>query len=272
MLAPAIRFFGVGRRARKRHVQLGLSKLERKRDKNHQWRGGARPGAGRPSFKKLGLRQRASERHDKRLALRASWPAHVILRVHPDVGSLRNSEVFHAISEALITVWKLEDSFHVVQFSVQRTHIHMLVEANDRLALAKGMQTFGISAAKHINALILDEDGKRRRGPVFPDRYHVKILKTPRQVRNCLTYVLNNWRHHGEDKGERARAWHLDPFSSAVTFEGWKERESRDGQRYVQPPSYIAPLVSAPRSWLLNVGWRRYGLISAFEVPGRSDE
>ncbi|HEY6037334.1 MAG TPA: transposase, partial [Kofleriaceae bacterium] len=121
--------------------------------------------------------------------------------------------------------------FRVVQFSVQRTHIHLLVEANDRLALAKGMQAFGISAAKHINALIRDEAGKRRRGSVFPDRYHVKILKTPRQVRNCLTYVLNNWRHHGEDQGERCRAWHLDPFSSAVTFEGWKERESRDGQR-----------------------------------------
>ena len=110
--------------------------------------------------------------------------------------------MFHAIREALITVWKLEDRFHIVHFSVQRTHIHLLVEANDRLALAKGMQAFGISAAKHINALILDEDGKRRRGSVFPDRYHVKILKTPRQVRNCLAYVLNNWRHHGEDKGQ----------------------------------------------------------------------
>ncbi|MEO6775207.1 MAG: transposase, partial [Kofleriaceae bacterium] len=160
------------------------------------------------------------------------------------------------------------------QFSVQRTHIHLLVEATDRLALAKGMQTFGISAAKHINASIIDADGKRRRGAVFPDRYHVKILKTPRQVRNCLSYVLNNWRHHGEDKSASAstRARQLDPFSSAVTFEGWKEREARPGQRYVQPPDYVAPLVWAPRTWLLTVGWRRYGLISAFEIPGANDE
>ena len=261
----------VGQYVRKRHGQLELPRVRRKRDKNDQWRGGARPGAGRPSFKKLGLRQRASERHERRLALRANEPAHVILRVHRDIGSLRKIDVFHAIREALITVWKLEDSFHVVQFSVQRTHIHLIVEAANRHALAKGMQTFGISAAKHINALILDEHGKRRRGAVFPDRYHVKILKTPRQVRNCLTYVLNNWRHHGEDKGERSRTWHLDPFSSAVTFEGWKERESRDGQRYIQPPSYVSPLVCPPRTWLLNVGWRKYGLISAFEVPGGSD-
>jgi len=261
----------VARRGLKKHQQQSFSAYSKKLDKNGQLRG-ARKGERRKNVGRPKKGPRASERHEKRLALRRSWPAHVILRVAPEVGSLRNGEVFHAIREALITVWKLEDTFHVVHFSVQRTHIHLLVEASDRLSLAKGMQTFGISAAKHINALIRDEDGKRRRGSVFPDRYHVKILKTPRQVRNCLTYVLNNWRHHGEDKSERARSWHVDPFSSAVTFEGWKERESRDGQRYVQPPSYVAPLVCAPRTWLLNVGWRRYGLISAFDVPGRGDE
>src|SRR3569833_3116260 len=206
---PVTTVLVMGGRARKRHVQLGLPKLERSRDKNQQWRGGARPGAGRPSFKKLGLRRRASERHEKRLARRASWPAHVILRAHPDVGALRKSYVFHAIREALITVWKLEDSFHVVQFSVQRTHIHMLVEANDRLALAKGMQTFGISAAKHITALIRDEDGKHRRGPVFPDRYHVKILKTPRQVRNGRAGGRGGGRRRAGGGGGRARAGRL---------------------------------------------------------------
>jgi REP element-mobilizing transposase RayT len=261
----------VARRGLKRHQQRSFPTYSKKLDKNHQLRG-ARKGERRKSVGRPKKGFRASERHEKRLRLRADWPAHVILRAHAAIGSLRKADVFHAIREALITVWKLEESFHVVQFSVQRTHIHMLVEANDRLALAKGMQTFGISAAKHINARIRDENGKRRRGPVFPDRYHVKILKSRRQVRNCLTYVLNNWRHHSEDQGDRCRTWHIDPFSSAVTFEGWKERESRDGQRYVQPPSYMEPLLCAARSWLLNVGWLKYGLISAFEVPGRGDE
>jgi REP element-mobilizing transposase RayT len=261
----------MARRGLKRHQQQSFTRYAKSLDKNGQLRG-ARKGERRKKVGRPKQGTRASERHETRLALRASEPAHVILRAHPAIGSLRNHDVFHAIREALITVWKLEDSFHIVQFSIQRMHIHLLVEANDRLALAKGIQTFGISAAKHINALIVDADGERRRGPVFPDRYHVKILKTPRQVRNCLSYVLNNWRHHGEDKSERARSWHLDPFSSAVTFEGWKERESRPGQRYVQPPDYVAPLVWAPKSWLSTVGWRRHGLISAFEVPGHGDE
>ena len=83
--------------------------------------------------------------------------------------------------------------------------------------------------------------------------------------------MLNNWRHHGEDKGERSRTWHLDPFSSAVTFEGWKERESPWPALRAAARLHGAARVGA-KTWLLNVGWRKYGLISAFEVPGRGDE
>ena len=264
-------------RALKRHVQQELGSFGKKLDKNGQFRGARtgerrrarkgeqRRGVGRP---KKGAR--ASERHQVRAAFRPSEPVHVILRAHGDVGSLRKGDVLHAIREALITAAKLDD-FHVVQFSVQRTHIHMICEAEGRYALARGMKAFGISAAKHINASSVGADGKRRRGAVFPDRYHVRILKTPTQVRNCLRYVLNNWRHHGEDRGSRSRSWKLDPFSSATTFEGWKEQEHRGG-RYVQPPTYVTPLVWAPSTWLLSVGWRKVGLISAFDVPGAGPE
>jgi REP element-mobilizing transposase RayT len=198
----------MGRRARKRHVQTSFAAYSKPLDKNDQLRGARkgekRKGVGRP---KKGLR--ASERHTKREFFRQSEPVHVIMRAHPDVGSLRKGEVFRAICEALVTVWKLEDSFHVVQFSVQRTHIHMLVEARDRLSLAKGMQTFGISAAKHINALIVDAEGRRRRGSVFPDRYHVRILKKPRQVRNCLSYVLRGSTkiHHPSEERLKLCLW-----------------------------------------------------------------
>ena len=37
-------------------------------------------------------------------------------------------------------------------------------------------------------------------GKVFPDRYHAQIIRTPRQARHALAYVLNNWRKHGENK------------------------------------------------------------------------
>lgn len=68
----------------------------------------------------------------------------------------------------------------------------------------------------------------------FADRYHDVPLTTPRQVRNCLAYVLNNWRRHGED---RDRAWNVDPFSTGIWFPGWKERADSP-LLYKPPPSY----------------------------------
>ena len=251
-------------RARKRHVQQSFARYSKPLDKNGQLRG-ARKGEKRKNVGRPKQGERASERHAVRQKLRASQPVHVTMRAHRDVGTLRRHDIMHAIREALITLAKREDVFRVVHFSVQSNHVHLIIEARDRVALWRGMQAFGISAAKHINALLVGADGRRRRGSVFPDRYFARILNSRRQVRNCIAYVLNNWRHHHEDRGER---WQLDPFSSAVTFEGWKEREQREGARFLQPPGCVSPLVWAPSTWLLSTGWRCYGLISAHEVPG----
>jgi len=251
---------------RKHHVQLDLPKLNRKPDKNQQFRGGTHKRTGRP---KRGTR--ASERHKVRPHLPPNHPVHVIMRASADLGSLRTHGVFMAIREATLVASKLEDRFHIVHFSIQRSHIHMIVEAKDRLALANGMKVFGISAAKHINATIRSADGVRRRGTVFADRYHAVILSSPRQVRNTLSYVLNNWRHHREDKRPLRRPWKIDPYSSALAFDGWKERDEA-GTRFRLPIGYDGPLVWLPKSWLLSVGWRKRGLVSIFEVPSGGAE
>ena len=262
----------MARRAHKRHVQLGFARLERKRDKNGQWRGGARRGAGRPSFKKLGLRRRASERHLARPELSARHPVHVVLRACKEVGSLRTHAVFGAIREATIQVYKHEETFRIVHFSIQKSHIHLLVEANDKDALSMGMKAFGISAAKHINTLVSAARGarERRRGSVFTDRYHATVLTNPKQVRHCISYVLNNWRHHRADRDRLKRPWKLDPYASGLSFDGWKERENL---LYFETPSgYFGPLVAWPRTYFLSTGWRRYGLISIDEVAGGEDD
>jgi hypothetical protein len=102
---------------------------------------------------------------------------------------------------------------------------------------------------------------------VFPDRYHARILKSPTSVRHAVSYVLNNWRHHGEDRTGAARRWLVDPFSSGVSFCGWKELEPYDVM-WRPPPTYDALWVWLPRTWMLREGWRRAGAISARDVPG----
>src|SRR4029079_10068870 len=109
----------------------------------------------------------------------------------------------------------------IVHLSIQSNHLHLIVEAEHKTALAKGMQAFQISAAKQINQIISKRRGVRRRGRVFSERYHARALKSPRSVRNAVAYVLNNWRRHREDRAELARTWGVDPYSSGVYFNGW---------------------------------------------------
>ncbi|MEO7731610.1 MAG: transposase [Kofleriaceae bacterium] len=185
-----------------------------------------------------------------------------------EVGDLRRREIYKAVRAATITAAGTAERrgrFRIVQLSIQHNHIHLLVEAESSEMLARGVQGFKISAARNINTA-LRVGARRRRGAVFADRYHLVVIRSPRQARHVLAYVLSNWRKHGEDRSGRARAWLVDPFSSAVSFSGWKELEGQ--APWTIRPGYQPLVVSAPESWLLRVGWRRHGAISVREVPG----
>jgi REP element-mobilizing transposase RayT len=236
-------------RSRKRHVQQQLFKSH----------GGKRRGAGRPP-----KGSRSSEPHKRRPALSPRFPVHVTLRIAPDLKCLRTRQLFLAIREATLRIARRREDFRIIHVSIQRDHLHLLVEAADRMALARGMQGFAGSAAKHVNRAISKHRGTCRRGAVFPDRYHSRILKSPTSVKHALSYVLNNWRHHGQD---RDRTWLVDPFSSGVSFPGWRELEG-ELVMWKPPPSYHALWVWLPTTWLLRSGWPLAGPISARDVPG----
>jgi REP element-mobilizing transposase RayT len=225
-------------------------------------RGGKRRGAGR---KPRG--HRAGERHQRRPVHDARHPVHVVLRVVREVGSLRRRCAYRAFREAVLVAAR-RDNFRIVHISLQRSHVHLLVEADHQAALAAGMQSFQISAAKQLNAAVgAARKGARRRGTVFPDRYHAEVITTPTQARHTLSYVLNNWRKHAEDRGGRAARWRVDPFSSAVMFPDWAERLDKP-TLWRGPPTYEPLLVFRPRTWLLAEGWKRGGgAISHGEVP-----
>jgi REP element-mobilizing transposase RayT len=242
--------------------QLEMTAIVRKRDKNGQFRGGRRPGAGRRPKGK-----RSSEPHKKRPALKASRPVHVTLRIAADISSLRTRHLYHAIRWAMIATFTHE-RFRIVHISIQREHMHMLVEADDAESLSAGMQGFEISAAKLINAAITERTGTKRRGQVFPDRYHAEIITCPTQARNALSYVMNNWRKHDEHRGKLARRWKLDPFSSAVNFPDWIERAD-DPWMWATRRTYERLPTWRPRTWLLWKGYLRGGPpISYAEIPG----
>jgi REP element-mobilizing transposase RayT len=228
-------------------------------------RGGKRAGAGRP--RKQG---RASEKHQVRERFAARHPSHISLRVDKAVGQLRRRRAYKALRDAM-RVSLGRDDFRIVHVSLQRDHIHLIVEASGAMALARGMQALEVSAARRLNAAISVERGVKRRGRVFTDRYHVRVLKTPREVRNAINYVLNNWRHHGHDRGFESMFWEIDPFSSAGGFCGWSNLTTTETPRDdLDEPDGSRPSlpIAAPQTWLLNVGWMKHGLLRVDHVPG----
>ncbi len=247
-------------RPRKRHVQTDIAFPVV--DKNGQHRGGRRDNAGRKptgDFASHAIRPEINRRH----------PQHVTLRAVADVGWLRRLDIYAAVRHALRTVLPRANEFRIVHLSIQNTHVHLLVEANDKQALANGMRAFQISAAKAINAAYSHRRrlNERRRGRVFADRYFTEDIGSVRQVRNTLSYVLNNWRRHHDDAGPYSLfEGRLDPYASGLAFVGWLETVPEE-QR-VLPRDYEPMEVSRPQTWLLGVGWTRAQTISMFETPG----
>ena len=229
------------RRQRQRQLELNLP----------TW-GGRRKGAGRkPRGRKAGVS------HRRRPELKTDTVIHVTLRVRRDVARLRTKERVRVLRRCLVAGCT-RPGFRVVYYSVQRLHLHLIIEADRCDALASGMNGLGSSMGRRLNATIA------RTGRVFVDRYHAHVLQTPREAREALAYVLLNRTRHMAQRGQRIVRPQPDPFSSGALFDGWRESPC------VSPAPPERACVARPHSWLLRVGWRRHGFISVTEVPGPS--
>jgi len=244
-------------RVRKRHQQLELPKA----DKNGQKRGGKRDNAGRKPTGK-----RAGSPHKRRPEVNPEHPQHVVLRVVKAVGWLRSGKAHRAIRRALANVLDYTVRFRIVHYSLQHNHLHLMCEADDKAALADGLKSFQISAAKHLNRELTPKGARRRRGQVFEDRYHVEAITSVAQTKRTLNYVLNNWRKHRRDRTTVGLFdGRIDPYSSGVWYFDWKERTL---PYFTFPPGCEQHLTSNPQSWLLNTGYKLGPPLSVYEVPG----
>lgn len=186
----------------------------------YRGRGGYRPGAGRP--KKLG----AGAPHVARPALASRHPVHVTARVRDEAARLRSRQCFRVVASCIGAMLE-RDGFRIVHFTVQSNHLHVIVEARDAVALARGMQALLIRIARAVNGVL------ERRGSVFADRYHMHALRTPTETANAIAYVLGNSHVHAARRGRPIRADAIDPLTSVANRH----------------------LVGQPRTWLLRIGW-----------------
>jgi hypothetical protein len=186
--------------------------------------GGRRKNAGRkPKGRTAGVS------HATRPELARRHPVHVTLRVRREVYNLRSQRCFRIIRGAFVAQ-KGRNGFRLNHFSVQGNHLHLIAETEGKEALARGVQGLEIRIAKRLNRLM------QRRGAVFADRYHARILKTPTETRHAVRYVLGNLQKHSAEVGKAISRELVDLYSSVAP----EERRA----------------TSPPRTWLLQEATR----------------
>ena len=221
--------------------------------------GGRRKNAGRkPSRPGTWVPHTARPWHD------ANHPVHVTLRVKRGIPSLRGYKLAGVIGAGLrraaTSPWTRQverrRTFRVVHFSIQPNHLHLIVEATSKQALARGLQGLASGLARRVNRKL------GRKGSLFSDRYHAHALATPTEVRHAIVYVVKNYEKHPvaiPDRGTEPQDG-IDPLSSARWFTGWRD----------PPPAPSAPPpVASPTTWLARCGWKKRGLLRRDERPAQ---
>jgi hypothetical protein len=146
------------------------------------------------------------------------------------------------------------DRFRVIHFSIQQDHGHFIVEGDESRRARGGMHGLAIRLALAVNRAL------GRKGQVVCDRYHVRPLTTPRQMRTSMVYVLLNFRKH-----LRAPPG-IDPRSSGPHFSGWHGQARLDSADVASAAAAsagaaaIGPTATvAPTTWMATIGWQRAG-------------
>jgi len=205
-----------------------------------------------------GRRERAGRRprsggrgvtHGARPDFSGREPAMITWKLVEGIPSLRRRRAVRALREVIRAV-RERRGFRVVHYSIQGDHLHLVVEADGRAALSNGLNALGARLARRVSRIFA------RRGRVFRERYCMRVLRSPREVRHALAYVLNNARKHGA-----LRVPGIDPASSGCFLRHWS--------RVVRNPRGRPgdPEVVRARSWLLRVGWQRWGKADPAYVP-----
>src|SRR5262249_2863241 len=105
-----------------------------------------RRGAGRkPAGVSAGVSHATRPCHD------AQHPLHVTLRAVRGLASLRVNRCVTVMRRAFATASSAK--FRIVEFSIQTNHVHLLVEAEGCVALARGMQGVCVRLAKAVNRI-----------------------------------------------------------------------------------------------------------------------
>ena len=150
-------------------------------------RGGQRPGAGRKRLHSKGVAHRVREKVSHRHTLHLNFKLRVFIR---------NKLCLKILKRAIKNC--RSHGLKVLHFSLQSNHLHLLVEAPNNEILTRAMRSLSVTFSKGIG-----------KGRVQLERYHLHVLRSLKETRNAVHYVLfNEQKHTGLKKA------YMNPYSS----------------------------------------------------------
>jgi hypothetical protein len=234
--------------------------------------GGKRKGAGRKA-KVHADGSRVEPSHARRPHFTKSRPLHITVEMAEDVPNLRAANMAPLVIDAIGRA-NVRGDFRIVHVCILGTHIHMICEAEGVEELANGMRSVNNTIAKAVNKRL------RRKGAVMPRRFHSHVLRTKREVRNAVQYVLRNAEHHGlhdawpgcargAETGMGTRSAlaspglpRPDPLSTAAWFPYWAE-----GELVIASAQIPASVVQPAQCFLMKLAFE--GAPLSFAAPMR---
>jgi hypothetical protein len=166
--------------------------------------------------------------HLKREEINEKTPAHVTARIEEGLPSLRDRGVMRVIWKAFRegrerAGRRKDGKFRLVHYAILGNHAHLVVEALDRDSLSRGLPGLFVRMAKGLNR------HWGRKGGVFADRYHARVLRSPREVHNVLKASLGTrrstaWRIGKADRMPTAWGCGSPVGGTTCTTAGWRRR------------------------------------------------
>lgn len=130
--------------------------------------GGLRSKAGRKRIRSRGVA------HIPREKISIRTPLHVNFKYKIPV---RNKETLKLLKKSIQNARK--HGLRILHYSFQHNHIHLILEAENNSILTKGMRSLNITFAKGLH-----------KGRIQIERYHLHVLKTVRETKHAIHYVL----------------------------------------------------------------------------------
>lgn len=156
------------------------------------------------NLKKVGRKPKVDKgiRHTKRERFFQNSSLHLTIKVRKTSAEIKSKAILKILHYAIMRARR--KGLKVIHYTLEHDHVHLLVEARNNRLLHKGMQSFGITFAKNINRI------KQGKGTVYKNRYHLRILKTAREVKTVMNYIFTNGIKHGRTSCA------IDPYNSMI--------------------------------------------------------